>query len=110
MGKLDGLAQPMGELDGQHKKKVGFRKLFAVSRVARGIPSVMYRQYFGTIFPSRTRHMAGVEGCSVVVQHKKSLISGVIRCISRCTRDSFGIVPAAFRCDISKSHAAYGRG
>ena len=73
MGKLDGLAQPMGELDGQHQKKVGFRELFTVSRVARGIPSVMYRQYFGTrtIFPSRTRHMAGVEGCSVVVQHKK---------------------------------------
>ena len=53
--------------------------------------------------------MAGVEGCSVVAQHKKSRISGVIRYISSCTRDSFGIVPVAFRYDISKSHAAYGR-
>ena len=73
MGKLDGLAQPMGKLDGQHRPGQG---LF--------------------------------EPPGALAQHKKSRISVVIRCISLCTRDSFGIVPAAFRYDISKSHAAYG--
>ena len=49
----------------QHKK-VRFRELFAISRYARGIPSVLYRQHFGTIFPSRTRHMAGLRAAALL--------------------------------------------
>ena len=55
----------------EQDKKTGFREVFAVSRVAGVITSVLYRQHFGTVFQDRTRPMGGVDGRSDVEQHKK---------------------------------------